>query len=458
MNAKPNRTAEENNSASDPTIDSPTEELAYPRRNLHRLYCPAITYRCATGTHPRPPREDSSHAAASAGQGNTTPCVPCAYKIGNFDIALDTDFTRRVPNQRPEQCPRSHRANASVGKAEDDDHDRKGGNSHDLDCTMGYRRGMNVLTVGDGDFSFSLAVARLVVRSKNNKGTHPPGMVVATSYEDSQTLRKVYPDFDNTLKTLNSHGKDKIVIGYNVDATRLDDTLPKQQLIQSKKQSKSKMRFHRICWNFPCSAIDSGQDGQNDAMEENKELVRKFVANALPYLDEECGEIHLAHKTKPPYNQWGLEKVAMEGFERSKGTVNNCKREFEFKGRVVFDKCTYRGYTPRKALDRKSFPCHDACIYVFGWKRHETNVDDSSLSELKQCICHSTIKENELGMASDKLPKPSSVIPITESVIEKVRSIHLHHAQRRANEKQNKRNNFQAGKRNGSRNKRRKKH
>eukprot|EP00581_Thalassiosira_minuscula_P032035 CAMPEP_0183764136 /NCGR_PEP_ID=MMETSP0739-20130205/10133_1 /TAXON_ID=385413 /ORGANISM="Thalassiosira miniscula, Strain CCMP1093" /LENGTH=78 /DNA_ID=CAMNT_0026002641 /DNA_START=45 /DNA_END=283 /DNA_ORIENTATION=+ len=29
MNAKPNTTAEENNSASDPTIDSPTEELAY---------------------------------------------------------------------------------------------------------------------------------------------------------------------------------------------------------------------------------------------------------------------------------------------------------------------------------------------------------------------------------------------------------------------------------------------
>ena len=70
-------------------------------------------------------------------------------------------------------------------------------------------------------------------------------------------------------------------------------------------------------------------------MEQNKELVRKFVANALPYLDRDCGEIHMAHKTKPPYNQWGLEKVALEGII---GGLGEKFGELEYKGRVAFDR------------------------------------------------------------------------------------------------------------------------
>lgn len=291
---------------------------------------------------------------------------------------------------------------------------------------MGYQRGMNVLTVGDGDFTFSLAVARHVICE--DEKTKNQGMVVATSYEDTQTLRNVYPDFDNTLDALNnSHGNkknDNVIIGYNVDATRLDATLPKQ--VQHKtKSNKGNMKFHRICWNFPCTAIANGQDGQNDAIEENKELVRKFVLNALPYLTED-GEIHMCHKTKPPYNHWCLEKVALEGT----GVHNG----FEFKGRIVFDKCTLPPYTPRKALDRKSFPCHDACFYVFGWSK-------SSFQ--------STIPMNNREELPGLLPNHASIIPVTEKVLEKVRSIHISQSgDGKGNMKKQK---------NGTRNKRRKK-
>ena len=166
----------------------------------------------------------------------------------------------------------------------------------------------------------------------------------------------------------------------------------------------------------------------------------------------------MAHKTKPPYNQWGLEKVALEGINRSKGVINNGGRQFEFKGRVTFDKCTYRGYTPRKALDRKSFPCHDACIYVFGWKSHDNVVGDCSSSKLNSSrIRHSTIPENELEDSNDKTPKPSSVIPVTESVIEKVRSTHLQNAKRRAGKQHNKRQFWSSKGNNGTRNKQYKK-
>ena len=294
-------------------------------------------------------------------------------------------------------------------------------------------------------------------------------MVVATSYEDEKTLRGVYPDFDSTCDALRSFGENSsaIIFGYNVDATRLNETLPKE-IARSKKgsnrnKSKSKSRkgmtkFHRICWNFPCTAIGSGQDGQNDAMEQNKELVRKFVANALPYLDEDFREIHMAHKTKPSYNQWGLEKVALEGIEHLQEVQSKKKKfrkKFEFKGRIAFDKCTLPPYTPRKALDRKSFPCHDACIFVFGWKSGDDSDDDTLSSSINHSTIpqanHSTMTQSCSGDTLDKMPEPSSVISVAENMIERVRSTHLRNAEMRAAERQNKKHV-------GGRNKRRKKH
>ena len=370
----------------------------YPKRNLHKLFSPSITYRCAVGSLP---------PSTNISSNNTPkPCVPCAYKICNFDIALDTEFTKTIPNQRPEQCPRSSNPSNTTN------------NNNNINMTMGYKRGMNVLTVGDGDFTFSLAVARLVLGNNSpnkKKKKKQKGMVITTSYEDYSTLCKVYPDFDSTLESLKSCSGgigegENVIIGYNVDATRLNDTLPKG--VVQHQSSNNQVKFHRIVWNFPCTAITSGQDGQNDAMEENKELVRKFVANALSYLHDD-GEIHMCHKTKPPYNHWGLEKVALEGI-----TTNDNERQFEYKGRIVLDKCTLPPYTPRKALDKKSFPCHDACFYVFGWRRHEDE---------EVCQSNATIpdNDNEQVDSAEEQSDLSSIIKVTEKVVETIRSTHL---------------------------------
>eukprot|EP00986_Skeletonema_menzelii_P006969 scaffold2633_cov139-Skeletonema_menzelii.AAC.2 len=367
-----------NNGSDDTTNSSAAGQNTFPHRNLDRLYCPAATYLCAIGANPLEEGELSSPKP---------PCIPCAYKVSNFDIALDHEFTKLVPNQRPEQCPRSRKNTAAT-------------TNNDVktcvkDGMMGYKQGMNVLTVGDGDFSFSLAVAKLVVSDDSDSG-----MVVATSYEDLPTLRRVYPAFDDTLNAVKGCGT-KNIIGYKVDATQLRKTLPPNVI-------QSNVKFHRICWNFPCTAIGSGQDGQNSAMDENKDLVRKFMANALQFLDEEYGEIHMTHKTKPPYNQWDMETVAMEEINK-----NGNGLEFEYKGRLVFDKCNLHPYVPRKALDKKSFPCHDACVYIFGFKR----------------TSKSTIPPNNEKAVFDldamQKDPSSSVIPVSVSLIETIRTKHL---------------------------------
>lgn len=170
-------------------------------------------------------------------------CVPCAYKVGLFDVALDKEFCNQVPNQRPEQC---RRASTTM--------------QPDSGIILGFQQGMSILTVGDGDLSYSLALARILRPKESNS------VLSATSYEDEETLRNVYPNFDRTRAELEYLGA---TIRYKVDATRLKETL----------SPCLKKKYHRICWNFPCTAVSKGQDGQNDEMERNKDLIRGFVSS-----------------------------------------------------------------------------------------------------------------------------------------------------------------------------------
>jgi 25S rRNA (uracil2634-N3)-methyltransferase len=341
-----------------------------PIRNVEKLFCSSRTVDCALRNH----------------------CVPCGYKVCCFDVALDTEFTRVVPNQRPELCPRTK-----------ENEDTTGGN------TLGYRPGMRVLTVGDGDFSFSLAVARLLSSGDSNKDKVN---LVASSYESKETLSRVYPTFVQTALELDALGA---TVCYEVDATRLKETLPATV-------TTAATIFHRIVWNFPCTAITEGQDGQNDAMEMNKQLVRDFVKNARMLLEED-GEIHMCHKTKPPFNQWKIETVTVELVQEDEPVI-------KYKSRIVLDRCLLPPYQPRKALHSKSFPCHDACFYVFGVA---SSCSENSIVDLAQ----GTIPENPAGY--DGTSKNASLVPITRKLILSIRESLLEQAPSKHNKRQPKR-------------------
>jgi 25S rRNA (uracil2634-N3)-methyltransferase len=298
---RPKRQKEESveASAADKGVDDEEDNNdGVPIRKCSNLYTSEMTLHCALQRH----------------------CVPCAYKVGSFDVALDQDFCKAIPNQRPEQCPRSKQDKTTEG-------------------TLGFRRNMAVLTVGDGDFTFSLALARLI-----------GGRVVATSYESKASLINVYPGIKKTIAELESL---RVTICYQVDATKLKETMPKNLKI---------FEFDRIVWNFPCSAVTQGQDGQNEEMDKNKTLVQDFVANGRHLLKPK-GQIHLNHKTKPPFNQWNIEEVAVE---KCQDDNDNDSPNVYYLGRVVLDRFLFPPYVPRKALHHKSFPSHDACTFIFG--------------------------------------------------------------------------------------------
>lgn len=380
--------------ADDGEDESSSSTVHYPIRNTDDLYAASETISCAM---------DSG-------------CVPCAYKIGCFDVALDKELCKVCPNQRPEQCPRSPSLPREGGKP---------------DSIMGFRRGMSVLLIGDGDFSFSLAVARILKEPKVD-GTPPKGgtrnqrrssTVVATSYEKEATLRCVYPDFDETMSEMKSLG---VKVAYEVDATAIERTLPPPLLDSIVGDGGG---FHRICWNFPCTAIARGQDGQNKEMEDNKELVRKFVQSAKPLLSTNGdGEIVMCHKTKPPFNQWHLEQVVMDAQKEVQQTESSrdgtldvdainesaatgapvAKPLVSYAGRVVLDRFLLPPYTPRKALDRKSFPCHDACFYVFA-QEGKGDCDDHAFLFPPTIPAGETRSTTDGGASSTRTKQPTSI-------------------------------------------------
>lgn len=345
-----------------------------PIRDIENLFCSSVTINCALQIG----------------------CVPCAYKVCCFDVALDSAFCKLVPNQRPEQCPRSKEVDTS---------DSRDGE------TIGYKQGLRtVLTVGDGDFSFSLAIARLLLsKHDGNKCKGPKPSLVATSYESRETLRKVYPNFDKTASELDSLGA---ILCFEVDATRLAETLPSSV-------AKS-MKFNRIIWNFPCTAISQGQDGQNDAMDHNKQLVREFVENARRFMVH-GGELQMCHKTKPPFNQWKIEEVALELRENSEPKV--C-----YKGRIVLDRCLLPPYQPRKALHAKSFPCHDACFYVFSVSDCNVTAEAHSATLLEPA--------RKYDLSSNQITSPG-LYPVSPELIHCIRDKLLAQAATKRNKQNN---------------------
>ena len=261
-------------------------------------------------------------------------CVPCRRAV--FAAA----GARNAPNARPETCPRYARDAREVSVKR-----------------MGlYRSGRRrLLTVGDGDFSFSLALARAF----GGDG------VVATSYETRESLESVYGE--SCARTLEALAETGATVAHGVDASALDETLPEKCRGE---------KYDCVVWNFPCvaraadgtatEAALNGFDARSaEELEANRALVESFVSGASSYLVPEKGEIHITHKVGMQCD-WSISKAA-----------SSCRSsELTCAGAVVFDRMSYPAYKPRKALVAKSFPVTDARTFVF------TNSPDGTAETL----------------------------------------------------------------------------
>ncbi|KAM0908674.1 hypothetical protein ACQ4PT_015299 [Festuca glaucescens] len=209
-----------------------------------------------------------------------------------------------------------------------------------------YSSAQSILIVGDGDFSFSLALATAFGSGEN---------LVATSLDSyGAMVLKHYQAVSNVieLKRLGA----TVLHDVNANTMKLHTSLKMKQ-------------FDRIVFNFPHAGFN-GPETQLHVINSHKELVRIFFRSASQLLCPE-GEVHVSHKTGQPYDRWDIEQLASE-------------YSLVMSEKVPFDKRDYPGYNQKRGDGRKcnrSFPLRNGCTFKF-CVEHTEAEDDSALVSL----------------------------------------------------------------------------
>ena len=202
--------------------------------------------------------------------------------------------------------------------------------------------GQRVLVLGDGDFSFSAALARSNARLSNQ------GIIIATSLDSQRETLAKYAKAKASLASLALH--QNVTVLHNVDATALHH------------ESTGLSEFHTVVWNFPYPPSVRGASSLEGAS-----LIHGFFSSIRTVMQQ------IGRPSKGTFQIWitlargqGGSSKEIEG--RKKNWDLECvalPHGFSLKDVVPFDTARYEGYEPRREYEDSSFPYQDARIYVF---------------------------------------------------------------------------------------------
>ncbi|GLU24005.1 hypothetical protein SLE2022_399780 [Rubroshorea leprosula] len=202
-----------------------------------------------------------------------------------------------------------------------------------------YSSKHQILLVGEGDFSFSLSLASSFGSASN---------ICATSRDSEDDVINNYKNGKWNLENLKKLGAS---ILHGVDATKM------KKLVDLKKR-----KFDRIIFNFPHSGFH-GKESDDRVIQNHKTLVSRFFSNASRMLQVK-GEIHVNHKTTPPFCNWKLEELAFENY-------------LKLIVRVEFKIGDYPGYNNKRGAGPKCdepFPLGFCDTYKFGFLDRAENM------------------------------------------------------------------------------------
>jgi len=353
-------------------------------------------------------------------------CVCCAYKLvvepaprpSTMETSSSTTSgsarpkERYRPNVRPEQCLRE--AHPSVA--------RYGGG---MLVGLQSQAHLRVLTVGDGDLSYSLGIAKALDEEHKSSSCSRRGgfTLVATTHLSRAELDDAYGKAETAARVADLVNCGAEVL-HCVDATTLNR--------DPRLKKFGEDGFDRIVWNFPCVAgtLSRDADAQMAEISQNQALLRDFfgvcsgptgiLRSAALTCDTGLkksemisssilgsngdfggGEIHVAHKAKAPFGHWGIEQCAFDG---SGGLLTFC-------GAVVFDRSCFPGYNARKVHSGSgSFPTADALVYV--WQSKKQNVRDEDSQMLTAVSTSNFANSSRVGAISDEAPMDVSTLPL----------------------------------------------
>ncbi|XP_003576655.1 heavy metal-associated isoprenylated plant protein 41 isoform X1 [Brachypodium distachyon] len=200
-----------------------------------------------------------------------------------------------------------------------------------------YSSAQSILIIGDGDFSFSMALATAFGSGAN---------LVATSLDSYEALICKYSEAESNVMELKITGA-TVLHGVNAKKMKSHTYLKTRQ-------------FDRIVFNFPHAGFKAKDYKEVQMVSLHKVLVKGFLANARCLLHP-YGEIHISHKIGYPYDEWNLEQLASES------SLTMIKK-------VKFQKEDYPGYNQKRgdgAKCNRSFPLGECCTFQFCIKSEE---------------------------------------------------------------------------------------
>ncbi|XP_034679300.1 uncharacterized protein LOC117909383 [Vitis riparia] len=200
-----------------------------------------------------------------------------------------------------------------------------------------YSSEYKILLVGEGDFSFSAALAVAFASATN---------ITATSLDSIEFLSTNYRHALSNIDTLRSLGA-KVM--HDVDATKMAHVFP-----------FNCMRFDRVVYNFPLAGFFPNAS-REDKIRRNQMLVQLFLENAKKMIHID-GEIHITHKSNGFFYEWNLEFLA------SRVGLRLIEEE-------PFNFMDYPGYRTKYGFGGdNNFNCNPSRTYKFGPKKLNENV------------------------------------------------------------------------------------
>ncbi|CAM0951898.1 unnamed protein product [Alopecurus aequalis] len=193
-----------------------------------------------------------------------------------------------------------------------------------------YSSAQSILIVGDGDFSFSLALATAFGSGEN---------LVATSLDSYGDLTRKYGRAETNVTELKRLGA-TVLHGVDAKEMKLHPCLKTR-------------RFNRIVFNFPHAGF-KGKEDHLHVINAHKQLVHGFFANAR-HLLRPYGETHVSHKTGLPYDRWDIEQLANDS------SLIRVRK-------VPFSKDDYPGYDQKRGDGAKCdqpFALGPCCTFMF---------------------------------------------------------------------------------------------
>uniref|UniRef100_A0A7S4P2V0 25S rRNA (uridine-N(3))-methyltransferase BMT5-like domain-containing protein n=1 Tax=Guillardia theta TaxID=55529 RepID=A0A7S4P2V0_GUITH len=219
-----------------------------------------------------------------------------------------------------------------------------------------------VLVVGDGNFSFSVALLELLQGGSS---------VTSTCYDSLEVLQNKYDDAQGHVDKLREGGASVL---FQIDATRVAE-LPELD-----------GPYDSIIFNFP--HVGLGIKEQDDNIAANQDLIRKFLDSSSKILSP-TGKVFVTIKKGEPYDSW---KVARIGIAIS---------GLQLKTAVDFDHAAFPGYSHRRTAGfGPSMPSEDPDIirngaktFIFSSTSKSKKEDSDDEGKAKKNKTKSTLKK-----------------------------------------------------------------